>query len=199
MPEGYLTQTMKVAGVSMSSSITREETGQISHEVTLPAGKSGTLSTRTDDNTGILTLAEGHGITDSDTIDVFWSGGLRYGVDVTSVDGTAVSIDLGDGDNLPTQGTAVVATVQVEIDTDFDGDLLVMFGAACNKRAHLHFTEEDDTSVKAVELTADEGFMWASSQDYSNPLTGEPVGKIQATCGEAAAGTLKIGALYDSA
>jgi len=198
MLTGQITNAIDLAGISANGVTIRTADGQISHEVALPAGKSGTLSTRTDDDTGVATLAANHGITVDDYVDVYWDGGVRYGMDVTGVEGTAVSIDLGDGDNLPTQDTVIIVTPRVEIDVDFDGDNVEMIAAVCPRRAHLEFLTDADVSIKVQELTAAEPWSWVADQGVTNPLTGDPVGKIQASCGEATAATLKIGVLYDS-
>lgn len=199
MATGTITSTANVGGVSASAQITRTANLQTTYDGSdLPAGKAGTLTTRTDDDTGVATLGAGHGITDTDTVDVFWSGGSRYGVDVTSVDGNAVSINVGSGDNLPAATTALVVTKQVTIDVDFDGDKVEMIVVSNSKRVHLDFQEGDGTSIKARDIPAGEGWSWVASQGITNPLTGNPVGKIQATSGEATAATLKIGVLYSS-
>ena len=200
MATGQIETTVKLAGVSATMRATRTATGSITHDPVLPAGKAGTLTTRTDDDTGVATLGAGHGVTTDDTVDVYWDGGLRYGMSVTVVDGVLVTIDLGAGDNLPTQDTALVVTPRVEIDTDFDGDLLKMIAASTDKRAHVEFLTEADVSIHAVELVDSEGWCWIKDQGVSNPLTGDPVGKAQASCGVATAGTiLTVGVLYDSA
>lgn len=67
----------------------------------------GTLSTRTDGDTGVCTLSSGHLITVSDTVSVWWSGGDRKGMTVTAVNGSLVTVDAGTGDNLPATSSAV--------------------------------------------------------------------------------------------
>jgi hypothetical protein len=129
MPTAKITSTLSIGGVSMYSSITRTEEGQIGQEVTLPKATAGTLSTRTDDDTGVVTLASGHGLRVSDVVDVYWDAGIRYGMDVTAVNGDDVSVNLGAGDVLPAQDTAVTVSKQVTVNTDFDGDDMVMIGA----------------------------------------------------------------------
>jgi len=74
----------------------------------------GTLTTRTDDDTGQLTLDANHGLEEGDTINLSWldepvSTGERTSMTVTSVDGAAVDVDGGAGDALPAQDTAVYA------------------------------------------------------------------------------------------
>jgi len=76
---------------------------------------SGTLSTRTDNDTGIITVEAGHGITTSFTIDLYWASGKRYGMTVTGTASTTVSLDGGTGDNLPVAATNIVARIADKI------------------------------------------------------------------------------------
>lgn len=190
--------TATIAGLSISLSLSRSGEGQIGQEVTLPVGNAGTLSTRTDANTGVATLSGGHTITTSDIVDVYWSTGVRYGMTAT-VATNAVTVDGGSGDDLPSQGVAVVVTEQVTINADFDGDDAVLIVAQSNRRANLAFQEEDGTAVAAIEIPAGEGFSWTTDSPFTNPLTGNAIGKIQASCGDSSnAATLRFALLYDS-
>lgn len=68
----------------------------------------GTLTTRTDDDTGEITVVGGNrGLTTSETVDVYWSGGSRTGMSITNVAGAVVTIDGGSGDVLPSTSTAM--------------------------------------------------------------------------------------------
>ena len=84
----------------------------------LAVAKIGQLTTRTDANTGTLTMAASHGITTGARLDIFWTEagvkGARYGVTVGTVSVNSVPIDLGAGDDLPTNLTAVTAFVPIE-------------------------------------------------------------------------------------
>jgi hypothetical protein len=75
----------------------------------------GTLSTRTDDDTGTLTMSGGHGIETGDTIVLQWDGGARYSVEVGTVAGNSVPIDNGRGDVLPDAMTPVTVIRSAEI------------------------------------------------------------------------------------
>lgn len=202
MPTGTLALTGSVAGVTINASVSRTETGQISHEVTLTAGLAGTLSTRTDNDTGILTVTAGHGIVGTDVIDIYWTGGRRYGAVVDSVTATTITfgtVTVGSGDNLPVVDTAIVVAKQQTVDTDFDGDNLKMIVGYADQRAHLHFQENDGTSIASVDLAANEPWWWFSDNGFSNALTGDPVGAIKVTNGTTTAATLRLGLIYDSA
>jgi hypothetical protein len=67
----------------------------------------GTLSVRSDDVSGAVTLNEGHGIESGVMFDLFWAGGARAGVVAGVVDGQNVPFVGGSGDNLPSASTAV--------------------------------------------------------------------------------------------
>ena len=73
----------------------------------LLALKPGTLTTRTDDTIGVLTMASGHGVQTGDTIDIRWVGGSRSGVVVGTVATNSVPISLGDGGVLPVVNTRI--------------------------------------------------------------------------------------------
>ena len=88
----------------------------------LAAQTDGALGTRTDNDTGVVQLSTGHGILTADVVDVYWVGGVRYGMDAT-VSTNDVTIDGGAGDNLPAEDFAIAAVVkQLGWEVNFDGD-----------------------------------------------------------------------------
>lgn len=202
MATAQVNSTFSIAGKTILANTSKMASGEFSQDLSgddiLPAGNAGTLTTRTDANTGVATVAEGHGVTDSDTVDVYWAAGVRYSMDVTATDATTISVDLGDGDDLPDQDTVIIVTKQVEIDCDFDGDDLKMIVAVANLRAHVDFQENDDTSLYAKELIANGAWYWISDMGDANPLTGDPVGKIMVSAGTAVATEMQIAGLYDN-
>jgi len=192
-----------IAGISISGSAVRTASAIVAHEVGenegLTVGLAGSLTTRTDANTGVVTLAEGHGITDSDYVDVYWSGGLQYKCQVTAYDSTTISIDTGAGDDLPDEDSAVVVGKCQELNCDVSGDAVRAFAQACNKRACVHYEQEDGTSIHAVEIPAGEASGWIEDQGITNPLAGVTLGQIQVSCGDpSTVGTVQVGLLYDS-
>ena len=103
--------------------VLENSTDSITYGLARPAG---TLTTRADDDTGIVTLPTGHGITDSGTVSLSWSGGGRGDMTVTAYDATTVSVDVGDGDNLPAQDTAVsvhLDLTSLSAKASFTGDI----------------------------------------------------------------------------
>ena len=199
MPTGVFSTNISLGGISVQSSIMRTESGQIAHEVTLPAGKAGTLSTRTSDTAGVATLAADHGITTGMMVDVYWAAGVRYGVTVGTVSGTSVPLsDSGAGDVYPAASTAIVVAPVTVIDTDFDGDLASMIAALTTKRGHIDFRTAA-ASATAAELQANEAYTWASDTGVVNPLASDDVASIRMSNGDSSGtATGKVAVLYDS-
>lgn len=203
MPSGSINTVVSIGGISMSSTISRTESGQISHQPSaLAAGKESTDWSKTDANTGDATLASGHGISSGDMVDVYWPDGVRYGMNA-SVASLVVTVDGGAGDDLPVDDTVMVVSPIVQIDSDFDGDLVSILGVMSTKRGHVNFRSVETSGVGgallAQELLANEAYTWASNIGVTNPLTGDPVARIDVSNGDPDdEATIKIVALYDS-
>src|SRR4051812_13463763 len=71
----------------------------------LGAAKTGTLTTRTSNTVGTLTMTAGHGITTAALQDIYWDGGSRRNVTVGTVATNSVPFSGGIGDNLPAAAT----------------------------------------------------------------------------------------------
>ena len=170
---------------------------------------SGTLTTRTDNDTGVCTLDASHTIENGDVVDVYWDGGVRYGMDVTDVTGAAVTVDGGAGDNLPVATTAVTVTEQTQINVSFDGDDLQIIGVFYRNpndtgaKAHIDFQDSGDASINELDLvheTAQGGcnqIVNVSGGD-TNTYTGNAITQAYASHDSAQAGTLYILAGVDS-
>lgn len=197
---GTIRSTATVAGVTISSLTTRTAEGMIGQNVALAASKAGTLSTRTSNSVGEATLASGHGITTGLVVDVYWTGGVRYGVTVGTVDGTVVPLsDSGAGDNYPVEDSAIVVAPVSVINADVDADDFQMITVHSAKRAHVAFIDSGDAVLAAVEVPANEMWSWVADAGIANPLTGNAIDEIHVSNGDSsAATTVKIGILYDS-
>jgi hypothetical protein len=189
MPSVTENSSMSIAGVSFPSVRTRTGTVTEAAEVSVPnatltAAKTGTLTTRTDANTGTITGQSAHGIATGDTFDIYWTGGVQYNVTAGTVSGTSIPFDLGIGDDLPIATTSLIICKQTILDFDFDGDAFEFFAALSNVRAHLAFKEADDTAVAGVELaTAGEVYENIADTADTNAFAGAVVGKIGASVG----------------
>jgi hypothetical protein len=197
MPQATVTIYLSVGGISVNGAVRRTASGQISHQVSLAAGKAGSLTTRTDNDTGVVTLGEGHGILTNDQLSVCWAGGARLRM-IATVAGNLLTIDGGTGDNLPAQNTAVVVQKLTSIDTDFDGDLLEIIAACCTTQGIVGFYDAANVLLAAIDLAEGEPWFWASDSGIANPLAGNPVAYALVGNGDDAAGTFSLGALYNS-
>jgi hypothetical protein len=125
--------TVNGGGVSLNNSETIVVPKYEGVDPLLPAAKVGTL-TRSDANTGTLTMAAGHGFTTGQRLDVFWldpttgQQKCQHKCTVGSVSGNAVPIDLGVGDDLPAAAnTPVTAQVPGEYGFEFDETKMIVF------------------------------------------------------------------------
>jgi hypothetical protein len=108
-----LTETVPEASWSSEGQILRPSTVTAGRLV--PHAAIGTLTTRTDDETGTLTMDEAaHGIETGNIINLSWATGARNTITVGTVSGTSVPIgadDEGTGDDLPIATTEVTASI----------------------------------------------------------------------------------------
>lgn len=204
-----LTQSISGGGVTIQTlPIIRTNSGPIGLEDTLTAAKSGTLTTRTSDTVGTLTMAAGHGITTGQIIDIYWTGGVQYGVTVGTVATNSVPISLGDGDNLPTAATVITAVVQKSINLAIDGDnadilaiVLETIDKSLRTAAHVQFRDAADAEIAEIDLVANVPQVWDLAGGSANPFTGNPITNLKASQANVTATetyTLKIVGVQDA-
>ena len=200
MADASFQGTALVAGLGMNLTIARTGDLATAHDPTVPFGFVGTLSTRTDAVDGIVTVAS-HDLLDTDWVTIYWEGGLAYRCDITAKDATTITFE-GEGDNsdvLPTQGTTVIISKEVEVDTDWDGDNLAFIAAVCPVRAHIVFMEAGETEQDDQEILAGQCWWWASDLGMTNNLTGNAIDKVYVSCADTSTDqTFLLGLLLDS-
>lgn len=149
--------------VSFGDARTVESTAII--RITLPAvlaAQTGTLTTRTDNDTGVATLSTGHGILTGNVCDVYWTEGgvkgVRYGMTAT-VATNAVTLDGGAGDNLPTQDNPVTVVKQTVADAVLiDGDTVDILGifyeapTTTSAVAHIDLQDSGNATIEEIDL-----------------------------------------------
>jgi hypothetical protein len=197
-------QTIAGSGLSIQPiGIIRSGTGAIGYSVSLPLAQAGTLTTRSDDDTGTITMGSGsHTITTGAVVDVYWSGGVQYGVTVGTVSTTSVPIDSGDGDVLPATSTAVTVVPQTTINTAIDGDnckiLAIMVETtdkSLRQSAHIQLLDVSAAEIAEIDLVTNVAQVWDIEGGSANPFTGNPITSSKASTGGATSGetyTLKI-------
>lgn len=185
-----------IGGATIAGTITRTSDARQAFDVTLPAAKAGTLSTRTSDTAGTLTMGAGHGITTGIKIDIYWDGGRAYNATVGTVDGNSVPFTLASGDVMPAQDTAITASAQTSIDLAVTGDNLAAIGASCGEDCCLGFYASS-TRELSVSMPGGEPWFWASGCGFTNPLAGITVTSAKASQGGTSAAVLKVGVAFD--
>jgi hypothetical protein len=194
-------------GGNIAQNIPRSADGGSIREVSLPVGKAGTLTTRTDVNTGQITMASGgHGITTGANVDIYWDGGVQYNATVGTVVGTTVPFDGGEGDDLPTNGTDVVVSVRQLISLDLDGDSLTLL--AINQKysnnletaiSHITFYDSGPNEIAELDLQANTPQVFDIIGGATNIFTGNPIVNAFASNGSTSdAATLQLLWLQDS-
>lgn len=183
MPTVTILDKSTIAGYEFQSLRTITDDGAIIKEASPAAAKSGSLSTRTDDETGTLTMDAGHGITTGARLDIYWDGGERRGITVGTVSGTSVPIgadDSGAGDVLPAQDTDIIAMVPTEEALTVTGDNVSWFGVSSRGRGTIVFANASDAEVAGYVIADDteRAFVWDATKGGTNPLASGAVTKV---------------------
>lgn len=179
MVSGSFTQKVEILGRTIQRNTTPSDDEQVMAEPDLAAAKAGALTTRTDANTGTLTMAGGHGILTGNRLDIYWVNadgtvGRRYGVTVGTVATNSVPIDLGAGDDLPAlvSGTYAI-TAMVPVSRAFvvpAADLTALFVTA-RVAATVVFTSDTPATVLAVSIdSATDGYIWTPDGGAATPF-----------------------------
>lgn len=202
-------QAISGGGITIQTQPTiRTNSGAIGLEDTLPVAIAGTLSTRTDADTGTLTLSASHGVTDAEIVDVYWDGGVQYGCTVGTVATNDVPIDTGSGDDLPAQDTAITAVVQKAINLAIDGDnadLLAVVVETLDKSlrtaAHVQLRDSSNAEIAEIDIVTNVPQVWDIAGGSANPFTGNPITNIRASQGSTSSTetwTLKVVGVQDA-
>lgn len=176
-------------GESLASTVTRQGDGGISRAIALPQAYAGQLTTRTDDDTGEVTLDAGHAITTGMVVDIYWAGGVQYSVTVGTVATNAMPFDSGVGDNLPVNMTDVVVAPVETANVDFEGDNLkamavkftVADDAAGSEAGHVQFLTASPSEAAEIDLVQNVLRPFDIEGGDTNHWSGESVATISAS------------------
>jgi len=154
-----------------------DESGK-SEQTTADACIAGVLTTRTDADDGVITVAS-HDITTSDTISIFYTGGYKRNATVTETTETTITFTSEDGEDLPAGDAAVTVAKEAVIDVDFIGDNLKALAIACDNECQMSFYSAAAAELFSVRVEAGYGFVWYDGINYTNPLASGTVAYIQ--------------------
>lgn len=198
------------SGLSMQSAVVRSGSASVGLVESLAAAKTGTLTTRTDNTDGELTMSASHGITTAAVIDLHWTvagvPGVRYGVVVGTVATNAVPISGGAGDNLPADETAITAVLPTTANVYIDGDNTKLLAielkttdTSLRTAGHVSFRDASDDLIAELDLVTNVPRIYDIEGGSSNPFTGDPITYIEASNGNSSvAATLQIQSVYDA-
>lgn len=197
--------SVSLGGVSIQRAINRTGDHANAYEITLPVAYAISSWVKTDANTAAGNLPSGHGQTDG-KFDVYWTGGMRYGVDGT-ISTNALSLDGGSGDDFPaTANSTVVACKQVSVNTAIDGDAISILALSLeyvdpNSTAVGHIDMQDGgaATIEEIDLAANAPLVWDITGGATNVFTGNVITVSKASHNNtSAAATLKLLSLEDS-
>ena len=183
-----------IGGKTYVSETTVDAELAVEFDKNLGAAKEGDLTTRTDNDTGTLTMAAGHGITTGARLDVYWDGGCRYGMTVGTVATNSVPIDGGAGDNLPAAATAITAMVPAEEAVGVTGNNVAAMGAFTNttaSKAAVVWADGSSATLAACVVTGGSDYIWTDQDGTTNPLAGDTVAKVFVSHGDST-GTKRV-------
>jgi len=160
----------------------------------IPAGVAGVAGAA-----GVMTLAEGHGITDADTVSVSWASGERHDCAVSAYDSTTITVNgaTGAGNTLPTSG-AVTVSVKTVIQASVNADNLAGMGFSADISA-IASVHDGSGELISPSFEANSGFNWDSDGGETNPLAGEAPTLINVYNKGTTAGTFQGFYAYDNA
>lgn len=169
----------------------------------IPAAKTGSLTTRTNNTDGTLTMDPGHGIITGQVVDIYWVGGSRVGVVVGTVSVNSVPISGGSGDNLPAQSTAInVGIRQTEVGSVVGNNAVAMLAFAAlltgDYYGYVSFLTAGDVQIAAYKLSPDRpNWDWDNQGDASNPFSGQTVAKVLFSHGNLSSRSMGAVILYN--
>lgn len=191
-------KTLAISGRALTKNATSNGDGGLIVEPDggIDAAKTGTETGYTDADTGIVTLSTGHGIVTSDLVDLYWSGGARFGMTAT-VSGNAVTVDGGSGTSLPSTGTAMAVKKPQQENFRVNGSSLSGLYLKSAQVGRIAFYNSLGSLTYATTLTAGGTEAYVTGDGVTNPLAGTTnVDHVTFSHGSTAAVSQLVAAVY---
>lgn len=180
MASATVTVSASVLDVSFVRAASPSAAGALTKDPSLAAAPaSGTLTTRTSNTAGTLTLQTGHGIITAARMDLYWIDAMtgltavRYGCTVGTVSGNSVPFTVGAGTNLPAANFAVTAVVPTQETFPAVYSALVGLFVTCVKPCQAIFLDGSNAVVAAILTQGSalrDGYVWESTNGVTNPF-----------------------------
>ncbi len=168
-----ISETVSVGGLTLSETTTVVAEKAIIQEVSVPAGKVGTLSVRGSATAGTAALSTGHGITTAQIVDLYFTGGVRRGVTVGTVSGNNVPFTGGTGNDLPTLNDPITVCARSAVGFLVDGDKVAFLGLSGPAAARCTFAVKENGGSYPINQTQIGIWHWSANNGQANPLAGE--------------------------
>jgi hypothetical protein len=196
----------------MPADVTRSDVGGEAHEPILPAGKAGTLSTRTSDTAGVVTVAANSvdPIAENDIVAVSWVDvnlvtHCMYGMKVTGVASLDITVDYSGSEYegefpastvFPAEDYAVVISKKVTSNVSFDKDDVTYFAANANVKAVGSFGGASEIYALQIPI-ANSPVVWDGASGTDSPFTSDPTTLACYNC-TTTAGVFQYGVLLST-
>jgi hypothetical protein len=174
--------TINLAGVvSVSETVTYTGSAVVAATPTIPAAQSATLTTRTSNTAGSLTMTNSsHGIVTGQVVDLYWSNGQCYGAVVGTVAGTTVPIaSVAGGAVLPAAASAITVGIQVTTPFSVVGDNLQSLAVFAPQPGYAVFNDGSTDCYAAYLGTAGQIDAWKPEDVRANPLATKTITKVR--------------------
>ena len=178
MSKATVTRSLVLNGhsYSVSSDITGD--GNFQRDPDIGPALAGTLTTRTDNDTGVVTVGAGHGLVTADKVDVYFDGGQRRQMAV-SVAGNLITIDGGSGGNLPLLNAPVTLMKEHPEPFSVIGNNVKALAAECKTaRGFVTFRDGAGAEIAFFDLTSVDTATWDNLNGVANPLAGATVSTV---------------------
>lgn len=206
-----VTRQTTIGGVSFTSTRALLAEGEVSRNKSIPVARAGVLTTRTDDDTGMLTLTiagAAAAFTVGMRVDLYWDvGGVkghRRGMLVSAQAGETITVgtaggDIGAGDNLPIATSPIIIAASLLTEIRFDGDDVAVLAFAADARAIIVITGDDGVEDYFVHMPeAASSVIWDSKYGQVNPIAGDVITRAYMSQADiTTAKNVKVGVAYN--
>lgn len=145
----------------------------------ISAAVTGTLTTRTNGTSGVITMtAGGHGIVTGQRVDLYWAAGRCYGAVVGTVSGTSVPIaSVSGGDVLPSTSTAMMVGKITTVPFNVIGNNMQALGAAGSQSGYFVWAD-GSSDLFAAYVPGSTVYQWYTGSGITNPLASQTSTKV---------------------
>jgi hypothetical protein len=198
MGRATVSQQVTAGGSAIQKVTDTNPSLEVSALISIPAAKVGELTTRTDNDTGVITMVAGHGLTTGMLVDVYWltgGGGKRLGMAAT-VTVNALAVEGGTGDSLPTLNDDVTVMNPVVHSAWVPAATVEGIAASSPQIGVVRLLEADDTEIVAMEVAANDPYVWVDGSGVTNPVTADAE-QVTFSHGQASAVEMQFKAAYN--